>query len=456
MQIKRILFISLLLLPLAEANSQRYGTGLIFNDYKDDHARSRASYNEIETEQLPVAYSLKAYSPGPGNQLQLNTSPAWATGWSSLSILENIHKSEKSPDANLNYSPVYLYQNTRTATDFDCSAGIGLVDALEFLTKYDLPLFDDFQEFCPQNLPEDIAPIPSGKTLDYRKIFHHDQSPEAKINAVKKSLSEKLPVVIGMYCPPSFFSANNYWQPKELMSFDYPGQALCVVGYDDDRYGGAFEVLNSWGNEWGNNGYTWINYEDFLAFTRYAFELFYIANQEEINHFAGSIELRLNTNRSMTLDHLKSNFFKCQVPLVTGTHFRINLKNDKPTYLYVFGVDQQNAYYKIFPHRPDVSPAVVYPSGELAIPGQDSYIEITGDPGNETLCILYTKLPIDIDILLDQLAKYPGAIDLNLAALLDVQIMDERDVIWDKDTMSFEARSSEKNALFIRIEINHI
>jgi hypothetical protein len=456
MQIKRILFISLLLLPLAEANSQRYGTGLIFDDYKVDHARSRACYNEIETEQLPVAYSLKAYSPGPGNQLQLNTSPAWATSWSSMSILENIYNSEKNPGESNNYSPAYLYQNTRTATDFDCSAGIGLVDALEFLTQYDLPLFDDFQEFCPRNLPEAITPAPPGKTLDYRKIFHCDQSPEAKINAVKKSLSENLPVVTGMYCPPSFFTTSSYWQPKELMSFDYPGQALCVVGYDDDQYGGAFEVLNSWGSEWGNDGYTWINYEDFLTFTRYAFELFYIANQEEINHFAGSIELRLNTNKAMTLDPLRSNQFRCQVPLVTGTHFRISLKNDQPTYVYVFGVDELNEYFRIFPHRNDISPAVVYTSGKVAIPGEDNYIEITGAPGKETLCILYTKVPIDLEDLLKKLEKYPGEIDFNLAVLLNAQIMDERDVIWSEDRRTFSASSSERSALFIRIEIDHI
>jgi C1A family cysteine protease len=27
------------------------------------------------------------------------------------------------------------------------------------------------------------------------------------------------------------------------------------VGYDDVKYGGAFEVLNSCGTDWSNNGY---------------------------------------------------------------------------------------------------------------------------------------------------------------------------------------------------------
>ena len=39
------------------------------------------------------------------------------------------------------------------------------------------------------------------------------------------------------------------------------GHAMLVVGYDDDM--NAFKVVNSWGKEWGNDGFVWIDYKAF-------------------------------------------------------------------------------------------------------------------------------------------------------------------------------------------------
>jgi len=38
------------------------------------------------------------------------------------------------------------------------------------------------------------------------------------------------------------------------------GHAVTIVGYDDDKYGGALKILNSWGTQWGDNGYFWLPY----------------------------------------------------------------------------------------------------------------------------------------------------------------------------------------------------
>ena len=39
---------------------------------------------------------------------------------------------------------------------------------------------------------------------------------------------------------------------------------MCIVGYDDYKYGGAFEVMNSYSTEFGDNGFVWVSYSDFL------------------------------------------------------------------------------------------------------------------------------------------------------------------------------------------------
>ncbi len=65
------------------------------------------------------------------------------------------------------------------------------------------------------------------------------------------------------------------WTPtaedRSMMGFG--GHAQCVVGYDDRKYGGAFLIMNSWGPQWGNNGFAWVRYRDFKYFVREAYGL---------------------------------------------------------------------------------------------------------------------------------------------------------------------------------------
>ena len=51
---------------------------------------------------------------------------------------------------------------------------------------------------------------------------------------------------------------------------------MLIVGYDEDRK--AFKIVNSWGNNWGNNGFCWISYNFFKK-------------QTSINYKTGLLEI---------------------------------------------------------------------------------------------------------------------------------------------------------------------
>ena len=439
---------------------QLYSTGLVFNDENYEKATIKANLNSDNFRDLPDAATLKKYCPKPGNQLQLNTSPSWATTWSAKTILEaqkNDWVDQKNITMNT-FSPAFNYYHIKGANDESCEAGADLYDALSFLKYNKVKKYLDFLEFCPKGIPEDLQISESHQSIsDFRKLFNIQHTDKFKISVVKKSLSENYPVVIGMHCPPSFYEAKNFWQPSELVSTEYPGHALCVIGYDNEKYGGAFEVINSWGSRWGNNGFLWIRYSDFLEFTKYAYEVFTIKKSIENTYdFSGSISLKLNNNMIIDMEQLADGVFKTTGPFTTGTYFRVYLKNENPAFVYVFGIDDSDKLFRIFPHQEHISPALIYKTNEVAIPGEDNYIEIIGDPGKENLCILYSKESIDFNKLLLNLEKYPGEVSENLDALLEGKIIPTQEISWDKNGIQFHTKSEKKTAIFIQIQIDHI
>ena len=144
----RFILVLIFLAPL-QAYAQRYGTGMAFNNANYAKAKVRANFNVQNFEDLPSYYSLKAHCPSPGNQMQLNTSPAWATAWSAISILESHSKTlyDQKSINELTKSPPYLYQHIRTSDDQNCDSGIDLYEALKFVVDHQLHSFDDFKEF---------------------------------------------------------------------------------------------------------------------------------------------------------------------------------------------------------------------------------------------------------------------------------------------------------------------
>lgn len=79
------------------------------------------------------------------------------------------------------------------------------------------------------------------------------------IDVVKKAIYRDGVCAI---CMPVFNENMDMWnasQGDEYMG----GHAMAIVGYDDDKE--HFIIRNSWGKEWGDQGYTYFPYKDFGA-----------------------------------------------------------------------------------------------------------------------------------------------------------------------------------------------
>jgi len=209
---------------------------------------------------IPASASLKDYAPIPGNQGYLSSCTGWASAYAVRTIIEScyLNRTDKFLSTKMAFSPLFLYFAAREFKNVPSDEEVAdPVDILNFMTLYGMPrraVFDDnpiaYEQLQQQGFL--INPVPG-----FSKLFNTNVTPAYKIEQVKKSLADDNPVIIGICVPDSFSDAKDIWTPENGESRKPEnGHALCVVGYDDKKYGGAFEIMNSWGEEWGNNGFT--------------------------------------------------------------------------------------------------------------------------------------------------------------------------------------------------------
>jgi len=89
-------------------------------------------------------------------------------------------------------------------------------------------------------------------------IKHWKVTTDAK--TIKDALYKNGPVYVGfaVYSDFSYYNGGVY---RYASGYLRGYHAVCVVGWDDTKDGGAWYVKNSWGTGWGDNGYFWIGYD---------------------------------------------------------------------------------------------------------------------------------------------------------------------------------------------------
>jgi hypothetical protein len=203
------------------------------------------------------SYSLRKFAPSIGNQGNLGSCVSWATAYAGFTIVRRIEEQSNEVPP---YSPLNLYVRYKKHFKEDpCSYGACVPFALNILKIKGCSLFKNFRNSCNTDAPED---------KEYSdKLYAYDGISPSNISNIKKAISSNMPVVIAIKCysGDSWQNAvfqNGVWSGYYSGSVD-GGHAMCLIGYDDQKGGGSFEIMNSWGPDWGNNGFFWIKYKDF-------------------------------------------------------------------------------------------------------------------------------------------------------------------------------------------------
>jgi hypothetical protein len=342
---------------LTDVVSQFSQSGYSFNPAEFDRA---SVYEGLEDDNnknpLPEAVSLLKFAPVRGNQGQQGSCVAWSSAYAARTVLESA-SAGVDPD-QIKFSPSFMYNQI----GLDGCQGSYIQRAMEQMSQQGaLPL----NEF-PYN-EQDCSRQPDGSQLreagqykihGFTRLTNGDNINSISVRAVKEHLAKDAPVVIGMMVGQSFMQnmmGQELWQPQgmDASQVGMGGHAMCVIGYDDRKFGGAFQIMNSWGPEWGKEGVGWVRYGDFKSYVKEAYGIDPLPKRGEVARLPLECTIGLienNDNKHIPFRFKAMNSYETVEPIKIGTRFKMQVNNVSACYIYIFGQEADGSSYVLFPY----------------------------------------------------------------------------------------------------------
>lgn len=208
---------------------------------------------------LPRSIDLRPWLPAVGRQT-MNDSVAWAFGYAGRTYLEAIDQGWQPNQPDRIFSPTFLYNQIVQGED----GGSLLPDAVALMQEKGAATLG-----TAPYLPLDYQTQPSAEALEEASHFRIlDYDLVENVEAIKKALAEGGIVLVCARVNPEFMYGTFDLYDKEVHDRgsvarrpDQPHgyHAMAIVGYNDDRL--ALLFMNSWGTEWGEDGFLWVAYD---------------------------------------------------------------------------------------------------------------------------------------------------------------------------------------------------
>ncbi len=302
---------------------------------------------------LPEAVSLLKFAPPRQNQGQQGSCVGWSSTYAARSILE-----AASTGTQAAFSPAFTYNQIK----LDGCQGSYIIKAMELLQREGAVGFNQFpydDRTCDNEPNGSIRQAASANRMHgFTRLTNDDNPDDISVQAVKEHLAKDAPVCIGMMVGGTFMQemmGQEVWHPnnEDKAQMGFGGHAMCVIGYDDRKEGGAFQIMNSWGPEWGKDGVGWVRYPDFKRFVREAYGLDPMPKRGAAAAQAFQCEIGLvkwPQREYIPLKYLNNNAFESTSPIKINQTFKVEVANTNECYVYVFGQETDGSSYTLFPY----------------------------------------------------------------------------------------------------------
>jgi Papain family cysteine protease len=400
---------------------------------------------------LPEAVSLLKFAPDRKNQGKQGSCVAWSSGYAAHTILKSA-STRTDPNGNA-FSPAFLYNNI----GLDGCQGSYIIRAMEFMQKTGALPYQQFpydENDCSRSASQSlIQQAGSNKIHGFTRLTDDDGVSSLNFRAIKEHLAKDAPVIIGMMVGGTFMQemmGQKVWHPtsSDFSQMGFGGHAMCVIGYNDRIEGGAFEIMNSWGPEWGQNGVAFVRYADFKKFVREAYGVDPLPKQGAALNVDFEVNIGLVNNETRQYIPLKAtggNTFTTTSAIRKGSRFKMEVKNALECYVYIFGQEANGSSSVLFPYKPIHSPYFGI-TGYRLFPRKESIM--ADSVGNrDFMAVVVSKQPLDYNALNSKMSQssqgtYAGKLAeaIGAAAIKNVSYSNT-----GNGTMYFKADATDRN-----------
>jgi C1A family cysteine protease len=420
---------------------------------------------------LPVAVSLRQFAPTPRNQGEQSSCVGWSTCYSARTILEAVAKGVQ-PNSTP-FSPAYIYNQIHEG---GCMNGSFINDALDKMKAEGvLPLSQfPYSENACNRRPTSSERQQAGnyRIKGYNRLTN-GQSFDIDITAMKQNLAKGAPVLIAMPVGGSFYNgvgSDGLWNPtgrdydklEMFRSGDYDrsglgGHAMCVIGYDNDKFGGAVEIQNSWGPDFGDRGFFWMKYKDFESFCMEAYGLFPLPSVKADPNVSFKVSMGFPINKTsnyITFRQKQGNTFETNQTVAKNTRFKVEMTNSTPCYAYMLGQETDGSSYVLFPYTPKHSPFIgiagtrIFPEKESLMPDEIGTKDV--------FAVILSKNALNIEQIKNAVSRSSASTYAEkIRQVLGSDLIDASSVKFTTDQMiNITAGKTTKNTVAIIMEIN--
>ena len=223
----------------------------------DVEAYQSAVIIRAEPVALPSSVDLSVDAPVPGDQGSQSSCVGWAVAYAVKTYHERIERGWPLTDNRHVMSPAYVYNQIKVP-----GGGAYFVDAFTLLVEQGVSSWAQmpYDPLNDRTQPSSRARVEAAnhKIADWGTVLRNTHA--AFVQEIKRHLVAGDPVLIGIQVYPDF----EYLSEPNPVYDDDAGtsrgsHAIVIVGYNDRR--SAFKIANSWGTEWGIDGYGWVDYD---------------------------------------------------------------------------------------------------------------------------------------------------------------------------------------------------
>jgi len=433
---------------------------------------------------MPEKASLEKYCPTPGDQGNHGTCVAFANGYGIATLLyaKANEITDKSVIDQYIFSPSFLYELIKDPTDGDCQNGSDPIYAIVMLIDTGNAFIKTVPNNCGISITDKaFKEAENYKISDASLLFapgEYSKPGSEMIESTKKAILEGTPVSGGFHLPESFFSIkSDVWtsNPDEVnKNWKHNGHAMAVVGYDDNKAGGAFRILNSWGTKWADKGYVWMRYDDYARYCILGIQVFGspftpdpVVEEKptpspepkpepvpviKTMSLSGSIAFKLNTGEDMPVNKISSRNLLVEEEVAakedlvaytmmnaydSGSKFRFYMTIDNEAYIYAFATDLGGKINRILPFD-DLTSTHVGSNSVVAFPSDTKIIKMDENKGTDYLLILYSKEPLDMNEMLADMNKTKGGLSAKIMAALGDKLIAKDKIKYDATTVGFQ------------------